>query len=574
MKHSSRTLGSSPKRLFGGYGPLLAMAVAFVLVVTLVPTIARETLVIAQQSRPGEPVDQAATARGSAPATVTTPGVLAPKPGKASKAATAAKGSPLGAAAKVGAGPCANRKVQVLGDTYSPPCIAWPAGKDNGGATNRGVTKDKIRISFRLPVEDIRDYQSVIAQLTGGKGDAIPTPTEEDFRRTVKALTTYFERNFQFYGRKLELVEWQGKGSALNEVVGAGQEAANADAIRAAQELKVFADVSAFTQPYSDALARQKVLAIGALYMSRQWFNARAPYTWSPFPDCTSLASMIAEYMNKRIFGYPVQKAGDDLVGKPRKVALIAPDNPEYQQCVDTGEKAIKAAGNDATRYSYTLDLASLSDQANNLAAKLKRDKITTIVLATDPVIPLLLSSRMSQQNYYPEWVVTGTALTDHDMLGQFYDQSQWKNAFGLSMLGEQQPQGASYAYAAVKSVDPELEPILGVELFYYFFYILATGIHMAGPDLTPETFAKGMRAYPGGTGPAGTWAYPDGEFSPYRDAREIWWDPTGRSAFNGAEGRYASTNKRYKPGRWPTGPAAPKRLDAPKKAATVRDES
>lgn len=570
-RSSSRTLGSSPRRLLGGYGPLLALAVAFLLVVTLVPTIARETLVIAQQSQPGEPVEAATTARGAAPAAAS-PGVVNPKPGK--EKATTAKGAPLAAAAKGGAGPCANRSVQVVGDTYSPPCIAWPAGKDNGGATYRGVTKDKIRISFRLPVEDIRDYQSVIAQLTGGKGDAIPTPTEEDFRRTIKNFTTYFERNFQFYGRTIELVEWKGKGSALNEIVGAGQEAANADAIRAAQELKVFADVSAFTQPYNDALARQKVLALGAPYMSKQWFAARAPYSWSPFPDCTSLASTIAEYMNKRIFGHPVQQAGGDLVGKERKVALIAPDNPEYQQCVDTGEKIIKAAGNNATRYSYTLDLASLSDQANNLAAKLKRDKITTVVLATDPLIPLLLTSRMSQQSYYPEWVVTGTAMTDLDIVGQFYDQSQWKNAFGLSLLGEQQPQGASYAYAAAKSVDPDHEPVFGSELFYYFFYMLATGIQMAGPDLTPATFAKGMRAYPGGSGPAGTWGYPEGEYSPYRDAREIYWDPTGRSPFNNAEGRYASTNKRYKPGKWPTGPAAPQRLEAPKKAATVRDES
>ena len=423
-----------------------------------------------------------------------------------------------------------------------------------------------------MPVEDIRDYQSVISQMTGGKGDAIPTPTEEDMRRTTRAFITYFERNFQFYGRKLDLVEWKGKGSVLNEIVGAGQEAANADAIRAAQELKVFADISAFTQPYNDALARQKVLAIGAPYMSAQWFAARAPYSWSPFPDCTSLASTIAEYLNKRVFGQPVQKAGEAMVGKARKVALIAPDNPEYQQCVDSGEKIIKAAGNNAIRYTYTLDLASMSDQANNLAAKLKRDGITTVVLATDPLIPLLLTSRLSQQNYYPEWVVTGTALTDFDIVGQFYDQSQWKNAFGLSLLGEQQPQGASYAYAAAKSVDPDHEPIFGAELFYYFFYMLATGIQMAGPDLTPATFAKGMRAYPGGSGPAGTWGYPEGEYSPYRDAREICWDPSARSKFNNAEGAYVSTNKRYKPGKWPTGPAAPARVEAPDNKAVARE--
>jgi hypothetical protein len=565
-----RTVGGAARRLFGGYGPLLALAVAFLLVVTLVPTIARETTLVAAA---GEDVGPAAaavgtTAAGRAPATA--PGAAATAP-----VAVGKKGAKAQPGAVAAAGPCADRTVQVVGDPYSPPCIAWPAGKDNGGATGLGVTKDKNRISFRMPIENISDYESVIRQLTGDKGDAIPTPTEADVKRTIADYITYFERNFQMYGRKIELVQWKGKGSVINEIVGAGQEAAQADAIRAAKELKVFADVSAFTQPYNDALARQGVVAIGAPYMSRQWFAAHQPYSWSPFPDCTSLSETIAEYLNKRVFGYPADHAGPGIVGKPRKVALVAPDNPEYQQCTDAGEKIINAAGNKAQRYNYTLDLATLSDQANNLAAKLKQDGITTVVLATDPLLPLLLTSRMSQQNYNPEWVVTGTALTDLDVVGQFYDQAQWKHAFGLSMLGEQQAQQASFAYAAAKSVDPNHEPIFGAELLYYFIYMVATGIQMAGPDLTPQSFAAGMRAYPGGTGPAGTWGYPKGEYSPYRDAREIWWDPNGTSVFNNSPGRYASTNKRFKEGAWPAGPAAPQQLaPAPKDVATKPEDS
>jgi len=551
-----RTLGATPRRLLGGYGPLLALAVAFLLVVTLVPTIARlQTVVVASSTDAGATTAAGPAVAGRAPNT----------PSGATRGAPEALGKPRSvpgpAGATSAAGPCANRRVQVVGDPYSPPCIAWAKGMDNGGATSPGVTREKIRISFRMPVENISDYESVIRQLAGDRANAIPTPTEADVRRTIADYITYFERNFQTYGRKIEMVEWKGKGSAINEIVGAGQEAAAADAIRAAKELKVFADVSAFTQPYNDALARQGVVAIGAPYMSRQWFAAHQPYSWSPFPDCTSLAETIAEYLNKRVFGQPADHAGAGVNGKPRKVGLIAPDNPEYQQCVDAGEKIINAAGNKGRRYSYTLDLATLSDQANNLAAKLKQDGITTVVLATDPLLPLLLTARMSQQAYYPEWVVTGTALTDLDIVGQFYDQSQWRHAFGLSMLGEQQPQGASYAYAAAKSVDPDHEPVIGAELIYYFCYMVATGIQMAGPDLTPQTFAAGMRAYPGGTGPAGTWGYPKGEFSPYRDAREIWWDPNATSVFNNAKGHYVSTNQRYRRGSWPTGPAAPQQL-------------
>ncbi len=277
--------------------------------------------------------------------------------------------------------------------------------------------------------------------------------------------------------------------------------------------------------------------------------------------------------MNKRVFGYPADHAGAGIKGKPRKVGLITPDNPEYQQCANAGEKVIEAAGNKATRYNYTLDLATLSDQANNIAAKMKADGITTIVLACDPLLPLLLTSRFSQQNYYPEYIVTGVALMDSSVLGQLYDSSQWQHAFGLSMLGEEQPQQASYAYAAIKSVDPDSEPIFGADIFYYFFYQLATGLQMAGPNLSPKTFAAGMRAYPGGAGPAGTWAYPKDTYSPYRDAREIWWDPEAISTYNGAKGAYVSDNKRYKPGKWPKGAGAAAQLGAlARDPATVRE--
>jgi hypothetical protein len=495
------------------------------------------------------------------------------RPGAQPSGPVTTQGAAAGKPASGPGGACADRKQQVPGDPYSPPCIAWPAGKDNGGATYRGVTKDKIRIGFRIPVEDIKDFQSTIGDLAGDKANQIPQATQADFERTIQNLVTYFERNFQLYGRTIELVQWKGKGSVFNEIVGAGQEAANADAIRAAKELNLFADVSAFTQPYADALARQQVLSIGALYMSREWFAQRQPYAWSPFPDCTSLSETIAEYMNKRVFGYPADHAGDGVRGKPRKVGVITPDNPEYQQCANAGQQAMEAAGNKAVRYNYTLDLATLSDQANNIAAKMKSDGITTIVLASDPLLPLLLSSRMSQQNYNPEYIVTGVALMDTSVLGQLYDQTQWQHAFGLSMIGEEQPQQASFAYAAAKSVDPDHEPIFGVDIFYYFLYQLATGLQMAGPDLTPQSFANGMRAYPGGTGPAGTWAYPKGTYAPYRDAREIWWDPNAISPYNGSPGAYRSDNKRYKPGKWPKGPGAPAQLQAfARPPATARE--
>lgn len=541
-----RALGGGRRRLFGGYGPLLAIVVTFLLIATLAPTVAPEQLL----SVPGGPGTEFEPSDGQA--TATTIGGGGNSPG-AVAGATVEQGAGQGAipsAPGAATGPCADREIQIPGDPYSPPCIAFEG--DNGGATHRGVSADTIRIGFRIPIEDIRDYQSLVGDLTAGAERDIPVPTEEDVRRSADAMVEYFNRNFQLYGRKIEMVEWKGQGSVINEVVGAGQEAANADAIRAATELDIFADISGFTQPYSDALARQGVIAIGVPYLSREWFQERAPFAWSIFPDCTIVADTIAEYLNKRVYPYPAGAADGSLANKPRKVGIIAPDNPEYQQCADRTESGVNDGGNNLSRYSYTLDLSTLSDQANNLAARLRSDGITTIALTTDPLLPLLLTARLGQQDYYPEWLVSGAGLTDLDVVGQLYDPVQWSNAFGFTYFAEQQPVGSSYAYHAFKSIHPDAEPIFGIEGLYYFMYLLTIGLHMAGPNLTPETFAAGMHAYPGGSGPAGTWGFPDGEFTPYRDSREIRWDPDAVSVFNSQPGAYVSDQTRYGPGQWP----------------------
>ena len=44
--------------------------------------------------------------------------------------------------------------------------------------------------------------------------------------------------------------------------------------------------------------------------------------------------------------------------------------------------------------------------------------------------------------------------------------------------------------------------------------YMLAIGLQMAGPNLTPESFEQGMFAYPGGLGPLGSWKFGPGDYS------------------------------------------------------------
>jgi hypothetical protein len=412
------------------------------------------------------------------------------------------------------------------------------------------VSAKEIRIAYRLTADP--SFQDAIAAIGGG--DVLDSP--DAIERTAFGLIDYFNSRFQMYGRKLKLVPFQGRGQLTTEILGGGQDAANNDAIKVANEVKAFADVSALSQPYSDALARQKVLAFGAPYMSREWFTKRRPYVWSLTPDCTTLAELLADHGNKRIYGRPARHAGGDLKDQPRKIAILAPDNPEYQQCVDASERILEREGNSyAARESYTLDIASLSSQAASIVAKLRSQGITSVACGCDPILPVFLTAKAREQNWFPEWLVLGTALTDIDIVGQFYDSEEWRHAFGVSGLGGLQPLRDSLGYHAYKAVRSD-EPAVAVDLLYYQLYLIVIGIHMAGPNLTPATFEQGMFAYPGGNGPIGRWRFGPQDYTPTDDGREIWWDPDAISIQNGEPGAYRSNGKRYGVGEWPRGEA------------------
>ncbi len=430
------------------------------------------------------------------------------------------------------------------GDPYSPPCLQWSGS--NGGTTTRGVTKDSIIVSFRQTSDP--GFQQTLASLGGAQFSDTP----DDIARTVKGLAKYFNSHFQFYGRKIVIKTFKGQGQQTSELLGGGQQEANADAITAAQKIGAFAELNASTGPYTDALARQKVVAFGAPYMSRQWMTDRRPYAWSLATDCSVITETVSESGVKQLLGKPAEHAGGNLKGKPRKVVILAPDNPWYQQCVQAAKDYIRKAGKPVpSSIAYSLDLGTMSSQAASVISKLKADGDTTIVCGCDPVFPVYLTAKAHEQGYYPEWVVTGTALTDQDIVGQLMDQDEWSHAFGISYAGETLPQRATLGYAAYKSVNSDT-PAQAVDIIYAQMYMLALGIQLAGPDLTPQTFEKGMFSYPGGTGPYGTWGFGPGHYTPTQDARAIYWDPTKTSVYNGKQGAYVTASPRYKQGQWP----------------------
>jgi len=565
-----------PSRLFRGYGPLLGLVLVLVLVATFFPTRAQEVRV-EQLAAAGDAVTDVEVLGASVEGTETTlaptdaPAEAATTPTAAGAAAPAAtapaagRGTRPGAPAATGDAargrtPCPGATRQVPNDPYSPPCFQW-SGTANGGATAKGVTATDIVVSVRIDAF-LGGLTDALAKAAGAR------ELKEDpkvVERTLDTLVEFFNRNYQFYGRKIRLAKYSGKGDLLKEALGGGQEGAEQDAIRVAEEIGAFADVSAISPVYADALSRRRVVNIGVPYPSRQWLAARRPYAWSSLADCTTISSSVSSYYLARLAGRPATLAGGDLQGQPRRIAVIAPDNESYRQCAESAVEQIRKAGfgqEIALDERYVLDLNAMPSQAAALTPKIKAAKATTIVCACDPVMLVFLTSKVREQGMQPEWVNTGVAFSDQDLVGQLMDPASWSRNFGISFAGPVAPLRGSIAYAAYKSIRAD-EPSVTAELVYYQLQMLAIGIQMAGPNLTPETFEAGMFDYPTSSGRAGTWAFGPNDYATAEDAREIYWDPSTASTQNGLRGAYAETMpaKRFTIGSWPTGdPAVPRR--------------
>ncbi len=517
------------KDLAYSYGPLALVAVIFLIMTTVVSPIDRE-----EQRLTSTTTTEEGTTIASGPGSTRT------------TAGTSSAGRNVAGFGFVPAGgdPCTDRTKQVPGDSYSPPCYVMVG--NNGGATSLGVTPTEITVSVR-EVEDF-NLPELFAELSNQE----IRETNESIRNTISTLADYFNKRFQFWGRKIKIKFYKGQGAAFSEFLGGGKEKALADGAKAAKEVKAFADVSGITIPYADALAQQKVVNIGAPYPSRRWFERRRPYSWSTFTDGTAVVEAAANWTTKRLRNKPVCCAGDEYNGRPRKYAALAPENAEYQESVNALLERMNKAGMKVDlNVKYKIDVNSMPNQASNIVAQLKDAGITSILCGCDPIMLAVgLSPKSNEQNYFPEWLTAGLAFVDQDIVAQLIDGRQWKHAFGIAYNAQNERLGASYAYNAYKAVQPNDEPAFGVEIYYAQLYVLAIGLHMAGPNLTPESFEAGMFNYPGGTGPLGSWAFDPGDWTTTDDFREVWWDPERTSPQNGQPGAWVELNggKRYFP--------------------------
>ena len=287
-----------------------------------------------------------------------------------------------------------------------------------------------------------------------------------------------------------------------------------------------------------------------------------------------------AEYIDKRLAGRNAVYAGTslgttgpvDLATKRREFGLLyfeTADNA-YRSGVDFFERELQKYNvRLKVRLAYTgpPNLATTQEQSRPFISKLKSEGVTSVIFSGDPISPAIFTSEATKQQYFPEWIITGSALTDTTIFARTYDQLQWDKAFGISFLVVRSPEEQGDAYRIHQWFHGrEATAANQYGVIYAPVFTLFTGIHMAGPDLNPTSFARGLFAYPPTgqgfvTAPTTSWGdhgiWPFTDFTQYDDVTEIWWDPnaTGEDEVgNQGKGmyRYVDGGKRYLPGQHP----------------------
>jgi hypothetical protein len=449
----------------------------------------------------------------------------------------------------------------MLVSVYAPPCVE-PFEGDNGGATSAGVTEDEITIVAYITDPALDPLTAATVEGAGADTSA------ETAIETVQGYADLYNRVFETYGRRVNVETYVGTGAGDDTV------AAQNDAIAIA-EMEPFAVVNGPLQAFNvfgTELASRGIICGPqcALATPEAVAEDYRPYLWSAGPTPDQAAQLAAEAIGNLAGPGPAELAGDEaLRTQDRVYGLLHYDNPDgdyessFESFVDQlADQDIELE----TDVEFTLDLARAQENARTVISRLKEAGVTTVIYTGDPLMPASFTAEATAQDYFPEWILGSSVLMDTSLFARRTDQQQWRNGFGIGLTGargERSTNGAfriwDWAYGGsppdnrANVLEPPLRSIF-------------TGIHLAGPELTPETYRDAMFRYPvSGGGPTeaqvsrgehGVW--PELDWGGSDDIALIWFDPeaSGEDEVGNEDTgmyRYANGGQRYTLGNLPT---------------------
>jgi len=448
----------------------------------------------------------------------------------------------------------------MLITVYAPPCVE-PFEGDNGGATSQGVTADEILIVDYNADPALDPLIAATAEQAGADVDP------ETAEAVLQDFVDLYNEIFETYGRTVRLETYTGTGAGTDVA------AAQADAI-AISEMEPFAVIGGPAQAlgvFSAELAENRIICGPgcANTLPEDIIEEYEPFLWPTGPTPNQAVALAAEMIGNLAGPGPAEMSGTpEMQAQDRVYGLLHYDNADGDHVPVMESFRASLTENEieiAADVEFTLDLARAQENARTNIGQLMDAGVTTIIYYGDPLTPASLTAEATAQGYYPEWILGPNVLMDTTLFARQTDVDQWKNGFGMALIGargERSTNGAFQIYEWAFGREPQNNT---VNVFEPQLRTMLNGIHLAGPDLNPETFRDSMLRYPiSGGGPTevqvsrgnhGVWD--EFDWGGSDDMALIWFDPeVAGEDETGNEGvgmyRYANGGQRYTIGNLP----------------------
>jgi hypothetical protein len=354
------------------------------------------------------------------------------------------------------------------------------ASKDNGGETAKGVDADTVTISL------------ITDQAAQGN-----------------AMVNYFNSHFNLYGRKV-VVSQKTEGC----FGGSPQSMRNTAKTNAAADIFAavgFCDTKAREGYYYDALADLGVVSIA----NRPTISTEAslakhhPYEFTWFPTF-DVGTRHDGQLACALAGRPAKHAGPELQGLTRKYGVF------YNTYTDSPPPDLSAIKSTLTGCGIDADYAGVTlasdggtggqgytqesiQQVNTAIGRMSREGVTTLILLTHGDTTKQIAQYSSGQSYEPELMISSYSYSDFDLFASAMPSDQQPHVFGASIWNRFIHPTEEYWYTAMKDGDPTYtytNPTDYYNTWYLYkpLLVLFSGLQMAGPHLTAQSFAAGLQ--------------------------------------------------------------------------------
>jgi hypothetical protein len=377
--------------------------------------------------------------------------------------------------------PCYGNPPRQTPDPESPPCVQRAIDSTaNGGETAVGVDAETITISL------------ITDQAVQGN-----------------ALVNYFNRHFNLYGRKVVVSQkTEGCfGGSPQSMKNTAKTNAEADIFAAIG----FCDTKAREHYYYDALADLGVVSVANRpgIATEKDLAKHHPYEWTWFPTFDEGQRHDGE-LACALRGRPAKHAGPALSGLTRKFGVI------YNTYTDSPDPDISTLRSTLSGCGISADFAGVTiasdggtagqgytqesiQQVNAAISRMSREGVTTLILLTHADTSKQVAQYASGQGYQPELMLSSYTYSDFDLYASTLPSDQQPHLFGPSVWNRFIHPTEEYWYGAIKEGDPTYNYNASTDYYntWYLYKPLLmffSGLQMAGPHLTAQTFAAGLQ--------------------------------------------------------------------------------